>query len=307
MPDALIPHAGDALAAAASWAELPEGELKRRAATAATNRDADQLVELTLAYLRIHGTGCSASTADNYARAVRILVADWPHVNLLRATPNAGALWIRRLEASGLGPATVAGRLAGARALYRALRWSEATTVDPFRDVRPPRDSRAKWERRFPYPDGDLDKLLAVATGSDRLLLLLGAHAGLRVSEILALTIADCDLTRQTLVVQRGKGGKRRTVPLSATLVAELSGRADPLFPYRTRAQACNRMKALCVAAGVEYKAIHSLRHAAGTWIVAHGGSLEDARELLGHSSVATTEIYAHHASDRMQRLIGDR
>ncbi|MGH2447378.1 MAG: site-specific integrase, partial [Chloroflexota bacterium] len=125
---ALVLRAGDELARAARWAELPEDELRRRATHAANERDAGQLVELTLAYLRINRSRLADSTAASYAHAIRLLIAGWSNVNLLRAGANAGALWVRRLEGVDppLSPSTIAGRLAGVRALYRALRWSGA-------------------------------------------------------------------------------------------------------------------------------------------------------------------------------------
>jgi len=240
---ALVPYTGgDAIQQAEAWKELPPGERRRRAVEACMAHDAAALWRLTEVWTTLHGRAgalVSPHTRKNYRHGVETLVAAWGRENLLRPARDAAALWLRQLEAQGLKPATVQIRLAAARALYGALRWARATDVDPFDGVRVAADPTPAWEKRAPYSAAEFDALLAVAQGEDRALVLLAGHGGLRVSECLELEWTDVELPQRRLVVVKGKGGKRRTVPLSGTLLAALralrpaDGRGYVL-PYRS-------------------------------------------------------------------------
>jgi integrase/recombinase XerC len=205
-------------------------------------------------------------------------------------------------------------RLAAARALYSALRWAGATEADPFRRARPARDRSPAWEKRAPYSPAELAALLAAADGADRLLILLAGHAGLRVSECLALRWGDISLPRRELVVRHGKGGRRRTVPLSGTLLAALRAQApgtgEPagyILPYRSDFPARARMRTLAAAAGVPYRGIHALRHACGTRLVKEtNGNLEAAARVLGHASLETARIYAKWSDEGVRSTLGE-
>ena len=126
-----------------------------------------------------------------------------------------------------MAPATVACRVAAARGLYAALRWSRAVLLDPFADVRLPHDTTPRWEKRLPYDDDEVAALLQVASDPhDRALALLGAHVGLRARECVDLRWADLSLGRRDLVVRHGKGNKARTVAMSASAQAGAPGAA---------------------------------------------------------------------------------
>ncbi len=314
VPRALVPERGTGLAGARTWATILDDERRRRAVAACQDHDAAVLWELTDAWLTLHGRAgatVSAHTRSNYHRGVAALVAAWRQENLLRPRRDAGALWLREMEDAGLAPSTIKVRLAAARALYAALRWAGATERDPLRDARPARDPVPPWEKRQPYADNEVAALLAHAEGSDRVLVLLGAHAGLRVSEMLALQWADVNLRRGELRVRRGKGGKPRTVAMSGTLAAALRSAAPSdapdgyILPYRTRVQAWRRLALVCDRAGVDHKGVHSLRHFAGTRVVRETQSLEEAARHLGHASIETTRAYAKWSDTRLKATVG--
>lgn len=160
---------------------------------------------MTDAHLTLYGRAgatVSRSTRRNYRQGVVALVAAWRQENLLRPRRDAGALWLRTMEDAGLKPSTVTARLAGARALYAALRWAGATEADPLRDAHPQRDLVPAWEKRKPYDPDEVRRLVATAHGDDLALVLLGAHAGLRVSEMLALRWADVAIGQRELLVR---------------------------------------------------------------------------------------------------------
>ncbi len=96
-----------------------------------------------------------------------------------------------------------------------------ATEVDPFTDARATRDLTPAWDKRQPYSEEKTTRLLGAADARILTLLLCG-HAGLRISETLALEWADVDLSACVLVVRNGRGVKTPRVNLSRSLVAAL-------------------------------------------------------------------------------------
>ncbi len=320
MVTALVLSQNSGIQRARSWATLPDDERRRRAVAACQAHDAGDLAGLADAYLTLHGKAgarVSQHTRDNYRRGIGALLAAWREENLLRPRRDAGALWLREMEATGLKASTIGVRLAAARCLYGALRWAGATELDPLRDARPATDTVEPWEKRQPYSEDDVRKLILCATGDDLALVLLGAHAGLRVSEMLALRWDDIDLARRQLVVCKGKGGKPRTVAMSRSLAAALAdlretgecvvgNGASYVLPYRSTVAAWKRLNKVCVRAGVAKRGIHSLRHAAGTRVVQETGSLEEAAHHLGHASIETTRVYAKWSNKKLKATVGE-
>ena len=105
-------------------AVMSEDDLRRFAAEAARDRDAEDLWALAEAHLTLHGSAgsrVSRHTLSAYRHAVESLLSDWSGENLLRPGRNAGVLWVRELEGR-YKSATVRVYLAGAKALYAALR-----------------------------------------------------------------------------------------------------------------------------------------------------------------------------------------
>ncbi len=315
---AVVPHtrAGDLLGQATAWATLPDDELKRRATAAAHGHDRAALWSLAEAHLTLQGRSgatLSAHTRRSYRAGVLALVDAWRQENLLHPRRNAGALWLRTLEAEALSPATLRVRLAAARTLYRALRWAGATEADPFAGVRPPRDATAPWDKVTPYSPEEVEALLAQATLELRVLLLLCAHAGLRRAEALALRWRDVHPAGRALTVRRGKGNKARTVALSASLVDTLEawraagGGADGyVLPYRSETPAKARLGDLCRRLGIPYRGLHALRHTCGTRLVAEtNGNLEEAARHLGHASLETTRVYAKWSNATLRKTVG--
>lgn len=259
------------------WATLAPDELKRRAALAANERDAEALWGLTRAHLYLHGAKgarVSESTLRQYRTGVCALVGAWQGENLLRPSRDAGALYARQLEQT-LAPSTVGLRLAAARALYRALRWSGATEAAPFEGVTAAADPTPAHEKRGYYRTGEIEQLLARADAAEAVVVLLGAHAGLRISEMAGLRWTDVGSSKLRVL---GKGGKLARVVLSERLAAALERlRLEPPQSHRRRGgeyvlpwsanRIRERFRDLCERAGVMYEGrdVHGLRHSAAT------------------------------------------
>lgn len=320
-------YQGNATDRAVRWASLPSDDLRRLAVAAAQARDAEALWNLTDAYLTLHGAKGSAvseRTRDSYRRGLCGLLRDWKGENLLRPARDAGVVWVRQLETrvvrdpltgepkrdtvSGgprvLSPATVQAKLAAARALYKALRWAGATTASPFENVKVAKDPVPAWEKRGAYTPEEVEALLVVAEGPDRVMVLLGAHAGLRIAEMAALRWPDVDWRAKELVVRQGKGGKTARVAMTKRLretlhecprdAANLKGFVLPYRAYRAR----ERFQKLCLLSGVEYKGreVHGLRHGAGTRTYVQFKDLGRVAQHLRQASVDTARRYAKMA-----------
>ena len=262
-------------------ATLSEEELKRLAAEAARDRDAEALWALLEAHLTLHGSAgsrVSLHTLAAYRRGLKDLLKAWQGENLLRPHRNAGVLYVRELEGR-LKPASVGVKLAAAKAFYAALRWSGASEAAPFADVRAAIDKTPAWEKRDAYTQTEVHWLERTSESYTLYIVLLGAHAGLRVSEMTALKWDDIDLGSGTLKVVAGKGGKTARVNLSSTLVealeqVPLGKRSGYLLPARSRIAVYKRLEAACRVAKVKFKGVHALRHSSGTRLHGETGDL---------------------------------
>ncbi|MDO5719308.1 MAG: tyrosine recombinase XerC [Actinomycetaceae bacterium] len=145
--------------------------------------------------------------------------------------------------------------------------------------------------------------------------------AGIRVGELVALSVGDLDRTQRTMRVQ-GKGNKQRVVPYGVPAAQAVetwldSGRpqlmtaesADALFlgirgkPINPRTVR-QRLERACALAGVPILSPHGLRHCAATHMLEGGADLRAVQDLLGHSSLATTQRYTHVDSARLSAIM---
>jgi len=237
------------------------------------------------------------------------------------------------LGARGLAPATAARRRASVRQFYRFVlgeRWRED---DPSRRVDAPKRGR-------PLPKvltrAEIDGLIAAAGAQEdeAAALRLGCMieliyaSGLRISELMALTLAAVARDPTYLIV-RGKGGKERLAPLNgaarSAVKAYLEVRAkflprgdkdNPwLFPSRgksgrlTPRRFAQLLDDAAAAAGVSPAKVspHVLRHAFATHLVEGGADLRVVQTLLGHADIATTQIYTHVAQDRLREIVEEK
>lgn len=156
----------------------------------------------------------------------------------------------------------------------------------------------------------------------DKAMLELLYATGLRVTELVSLTLSDVSL-RQGVVRVIGKGNKERLVPLGEEAVHWLeqylehgrpwltNGRTlDVLFPSNraqqmTRQTFWHRIKHYATLAGIDSEKLspHVLRHAFATHLLNHGADLRVVQMLLGHSDLSTTQIYTHVATERLRQL----
>lgn len=149
-----------------------------------------------------------------------------------------------------------------------------------------------------------------------RALLMASYAAGLRVSELVSLKIADIDSKRMMIHIHGGKGKKDRMVPLSKRLLETLREyfkhykpkeylfEGDkPGSPYSPRS-AQEVLKGAKMRAGIRKKgSIHSLRHSYATHLLEAGTDIRYIQEFLGHSSLSTTMLYTHVSQFKIETI----
>ncbi|MGB4073337.1 site-specific tyrosine recombinase XerD [Pseudomonas sp.] len=214
--------------------------------------------------------------------------------------------------------------LSGLRGFYRYCLREGLIVLDPTVQVDMPQLGR-------PLPkslsEADVEALLAAPELDDpiglrdRAMLEVLYACGLRVSELIGLTLEQVNL-RQGVLRVLGKGSKERLVPLGEEAIAWieryskearpflLDGRPSTvLFPslrgeQMTRQAFWYRIKHQAKVAGIAKSlSPHTLRHAFATHLLNHGADLRVVQMLLGHSDLSTTQIYTHIARARLQEL----
>jgi integrase/recombinase XerC len=144
--------------------------------------------------------------------------------------------------------------------------------------------------------------------------------SGARVAELCGLDLSDIDYDRQTIRVL-GKGNKERTIPLGNPAMRALNLYLKDARDALKNAQSANAVflgvrgkridqrtvrtvvyNALQAIEGIERMGPHSLRHSAATHLLEGGADLRTVQEILGHASLATTQIYTHVSTERLQK-----
>lgn len=293
----------------------------------------DAALDAYLQHLRVE-RALSQNTVSAYGRDLGklLLHAETAGVTDLQGL-DLGVVsgWIRELSRAGLGPRSSARHLSAARGFCKFLVREGELRSDPTALA-----ARPRFGRKLPRALGEAEMLTLIEAPApdtlrglrDRAMLSLMYAAGLRVSELVSLTLGDVDRSRG-IVSAYGKGRKRRLVPLGEValehLTAYLEARAleavahakrvgaEPkptqfLFPSPrggklTRQAFWKIVGRTARGAGIRgHVHPHQLRHSFATHLLSGGADLRSVQTLLGHASVATTEIYTHVSQDRVRQ-----
>ncbi|MBI4306356.1 MAG: site-specific tyrosine recombinase XerD [Chloroflexi bacterium] len=289
----------------------------------------DDELDSFLNYLTVE-RGASRHTVAAYASDLTQLIefltegprphiAKWSEID----TPHLNR-YLEDLDSRGYSQVTRARKIAAVKSLFRFLKEEGFVEANPAAKLRVPRSGR-------PLPKAltvaQVDQLLtAVAIDRsnegrrDVAMLELLYASGLRVSELVGLGTRDVDLDTGT-VRAFGKGNKERLVPVHAHAVAairsylesarprlanEKSG--DALFLNRrgmrmTRQAFWLRLRNAATRAGLDVRLTpHTLRHSFATHLLQGGANLRQVQEMLGHASIATTQIYTHLTSEHVRK-----
>ncbi|SKA17318.1 tyrosine-type recombinase/integrase [Sediminibacterium ginsengisoli] len=182
-----------------------------------------------------------------------------------------------------------------------------------------------KLNKRLPVfvAEKDIDLLLTHVTFTDdwkgrteRLVLQLFYATGMRLSELISLKTSQLDTTQVKVL---GKGNKERIIPVPAALVAELqqyikerkpaettimnlflTDKGKPLQPRYVYGFVRSYLAAVTT---VQKKSPHILRHSFATHLMNNGADLNAVKELLGHSSLAATQVYTHNTIEKLKEV----
>ena len=293
-----------------------------------------ELRDAFLAYLRDERR-VSPHTLSNYARDLNAFLA-WLEGEgaLARFPAGIDRLCLRgflaHLGRAEYAPASIARRLAALRSFFRHLVRTGALAANPAAAVRNP-----KLPHHLPkfLSEPEVTGLLDSVSGTrfadrrDRAILETLYGAGLRVSELAQLSVGDPDLAGQTARVM-GKGGKERLAPLGPAAAHALgeyvpergallhrlgrdgrgAGAPAALFlncqgtPLSVRSVR-RVLERRFARAGLDRRRAtpHVLRHTFATHLLDRGADLRAVQELLGHASLAATQIYTHVSTRRLQ------
>ncbi len=236
--------------------------------------------------------------------------------------------WLAHQKQGGASRATLQRRTAAVRVFFAWAHETGRCDLDPAAALRSPKSQRRLPETldqdmarqaldSITSPDATASAQTRASAARDRAILETLYASGIRVSELCGADVVDLDRQRGLLRVL-GKGNKERTVPLGrpalkalsnwlaqrpvltteaepALFVGDRGARVDPRVVRRIVHRALDRVP--------EAPALgpHGLRHAMATHMLEGGADLRTVQEILGHSSLATTQIYTHVSNERIR------
>lgn len=222
------------------------------------------------------------------------------------------------LNGQGFAPRSIARKLACLRSFFRYLRRSEIITHNPSEALKNPRQPK-----RLPNPLSEsqvvtfLDGIVAdsIIAVRDRAMFETLYGGGLRVSELVGLDLADLR-NDDSAVLVRGKGRKERLCPIGQTAMQWISlwcgyrtpknaGEPAVFLNWKgtrltTRSVGRSLEQRLAMAGMSHLASPHTFRHSFATHLLDRGADLRSVQELLGHQSLATTQIYTHVSQQRI-------
>ncbi|TAN51427.1 MAG: tyrosine recombinase XerC [Betaproteobacteria bacterium] len=262
-----------------------------------------------------HQRRLAAGTLASYRHALELLLALSSGTRLMSLEPAQVRRHVAQLHARGLSGRTLAKILSAWRGLYRWLARHRDLRANPVQGVRAPRVSRPlprvlsveQAQRLLDAEPGE-----RVARTRDLAMFELMYSSGLRLAELVSLNVDDGRLDlREAQVTVTGKGGRTRSVPVGTKARAALqrwlgarAGLARPQEPAlfvgargrRISPSVVNlRLKALAQSQGLDASIHpHMLRHSFATHVLQSSQDLRAVQEMLGHSSISTTQVYTH-------------
>jgi integrase/recombinase XerC len=291
-----------------------------------------QFEALLASYLR-HLRG-QRNMADHTVRAYRTdLLNLFTHLDRLgidsmdKVDLRALRSWLAKQHTVGHARTTLQRRAAAARVFFAWAHETGQVTTDPAANLRSPKTTRVlppTLERATAAQMLDEAITTARETGGpaaarDVAILEVLYSTGIRVSELCSLDVNDLDRERRVIRVF-GKGSKERTVPLGAPairavdawlanarsqLMTDQSGQAMFIGDRGKRIdpRVVRRIvhRSLKMTEGAPDLGPHGLRHAMATHLLEGGADLRSVQEILGHASLATTQIYTHVTNERLR------
>jgi integrase/recombinase XerC len=232
-------------------------------------------------------------------------------------------LWIVALMDSGIAPRSVNRKMSALKSFYRFLLRRGLATTNPAKTIK-----ALKTEKNLPFffKESELDRVLDDSEIDEtdfeacrnRLIIDMFYETGIRLSELVNLKDSDVDLSANTLKVL-GKRNKERIVPFGnslrtniimyRTLRNDISSREDTLYIRKTGEKMYPRLvyqivhDAMTAQSSLSKRSPHVLRHTFATSVLNAGAELNAVKEILGHASLAATQIYTHTTFEQLRNI----
>lgn len=284
------------------------------------------MINQFLNYLR-YERNRSAQTVQTYEEALNefesYLILKDSGLSLATADTDLIRDWMESLMDKGNTASTINKKLSALRSFYLFALKRKLIEHDPARCVTGPKKMK-------PLPqflrEGEMDRLLDDLEWDDsfshvraRTIILLFYEAGLRRSELVGLNDRDVDFSAGQLKVT-GKRNKQRVIPFGGELAEDLRhymsvrdvqfGDAHEALFLNDKGERITGYqvygivrKCLSVVTSLKKRSPHVLRHTFATAMLNNGAGLEEIKNLLGHESVSTTEIYTHTTFEQLKRV----
>ena len=254
------------------------------------------------------------SFLTSYGQAISVQSVDYQHIRS----------WVISLIDDGVKPNSVNRKIASLKSYYKFLLKRDEIIIDPTQRLQP-----LKSGKKLPQfiQEKEIQHLLdqnefadSFSGIRDRLILELLYGTGMRRAELIGLQESDVNLVKQQVKVL-GKRNKERIIPLSKSLTAlittyngkklnefpELLSKSllvtdkgkpcYPVFIYRIVVQYLGQYVSL------EKRSPHVLRHTFATHLLNNGADLNAVKDLLGHTSLAATQVYTHNSLEKLKRV----
>ncbi len=235
-------------------------------------------------------------------------------------SPSKLRLYLRK---HGTSPITRARKLSSLRTFVKYLKQAGLLDTDPTESLEAP--IRRKTLPKALSQEQATELLDQADTGRtplrDRALLELMYAAGIRASEVVGVNLTDIDFAEGTILI-RGKGNKQRVALFGQTCKGALADylegeriapkEGDALYTNPEGRRLSTRsvqnvVKRWALRAGLSPDVSpHTLRHSFATHMLDHGADLKSVQQLLGHESLATTQIYTHISIERLKKTVED-
>ncbi len=286
----------------------------------------DALIDSFISYIR-HEKRYSDHTIISYKtdllQFADFLFQTYEEKSLASVNHNMARSWVVALIEANINPKSVNRKIASLKAFYKFLLRGKKVDKNPTLKIKAPKVKKSlpvfvsesgitELLDQFEYPDG--------FTGiRDKLVIELLYGTGIRLSELLNLKEQQIDILNGTIKV-KGKGNKERIIPLNSSLihlikdyqsiktnefnnnlawliVSDKGSKSYPMLIYRIV------KKYLNLVTTDEKKSPHVLRHTFATHLLNKGADLNAIKDLLGHSSLAATQVYTHNSMEKLKSI----